>query len=178
VAEIGSLAEFDALVASGTNAMRGWRAQAFDLRRRGDALRALDPAGAVILGCLLPGRAERHLRRGGALVFPAIPDVPFDPYRGRLYSPDELYTGIERVEYADTPDAVIYAWASHVGSDQIDATLAMAMHDHAIDDAVEDLLRQVPAKSRRHGGVVGVMGGHTVGRDEPEYADVVAVQAR
>jgi predicted Rossmann-fold nucleotide-binding protein len=166
VVEIESLAEFDAMAAGGTRSMRGWRVQAVDLRRRGDELLAMDPAGAVFLGCPLRDKAERHLREGGALVFPAIPDVPFDPYRGQLYSPEELYAGIERLEYAETPDAVIYAWASHVGAERIDSTLARAMHDHAIDDALEEAL---PAD----GGVVGVMGGHAVGRGDAEYADSV-----
>jgi predicted Rossmann-fold nucleotide-binding protein len=171
--EIESLAEFDALVAAGTSAMRGWRLEALDLRRRSDVLLAMDPAGSVFLGCLLAENVEQRLRAGGALVFPAIPDVPFDPYRGHLYSPDELYAGIEQVEYIKTPDGVIYAWASHVGSDQIDSTLARAMHDHAIDDALEDVLREVHTDSPADGGVVGVMGGHNVGRGDPEYADAV-----
>jgi len=175
VVEIESLGAFDAQVAGGTSSMRGWRVQAVDLRRRSDVLLSMDPGGAMFLGCLLADKAEQHLRDGGALVFPAIPDVPFDPYRGHLYTPDELYAGIGQVEYAKTPDAVIYGWASRVGSGQIDSTLARAMHDHAIDDALEDVLRGVHEGSPPGAGVVGVMGGHAVGRGDAAYADAVGL---
>jgi predicted Rossmann-fold nucleotide-binding protein len=173
--EIESLAEFDDWVAGGLGSTRGLRVQAVDLRRRSDVLLSMDPSGAMFLGCLLGDKAEQHLRDGGALVFPAIPDVPFDPYRGHLYTPDELYAGIEQVEYAKTPDAVIYAWASRVGSGQVDSTLARAMHDHAIDNALEDLLRVVHAGPPPGTRVVGVMGGHAIGRGDPEYADAVGL---
>jgi predicted Rossmann-fold nucleotide-binding protein len=173
--EIESLAEFDARVAGGADSMRGWRVQAVDLRRRSDVLLSMDPGGAMFLGCLLGDKAEQHLRDGGALVFPAIPDVPFDPYRSHLYTPDELYAGIEQVEYAKTPDAVIFAWASGVGSGQIDATLARAMHDHAIDDALEDQLRVVHASPPPGARVVGVMGGHAIERGDSAYAEAVGL---
>jgi hypothetical protein len=37
--------------------------------------------------------------------------VPFDPYRAELYSPGELYDGLDG-SYAATPDARIHAWSS------------------------------------------------------------------
>ena len=54
--------------------------------------------------------AER-LRTGGALVFPALPDLPFDPWRSALYTPAELYDGLPD-GYGYTPDAVIHAWST------------------------------------------------------------------
>ena len=51
---------------------------------------------------------EDRLRAAGALLFPRLPDLPFDPYRARLYDAAELYgTG----PVGSSPDAVIYAWA-------------------------------------------------------------------
>ncbi len=41
----------------------------------------------------IPG-VEDSLRRRGALIFPRLAGVPFDPYRGELYTPQELYAGI------------------------------------------------------------------------------------
>ena len=38
--------------------------------------------------------AAAKVRADGALVFPPVPDLPFDPYRGLLYSPDELFEGL------------------------------------------------------------------------------------
>jgi hypothetical protein len=53
---------------------------------------------------------EGYLRRSGALLFPRLPNLPFDPYRAQPYDALELYgTG----DYASSLDAVVYAW-SHV----------------------------------------------------------------
>ena len=159
--EIESLEELDALVASGTSSMSGWRVQDVDLRVRGDVLRRLDARGALFLGCRLGRDQEEDLRSRGALVFPVLPHLPFDPYRGALYSPDELYDGLAS-SYAATPDARIYAWSRQTGHDLLH-TLAAALHDHAIDDALGDML-----VSRR---CVGVMGGHELGRGEAGYRE-------
>jgi predicted Rossmann-fold nucleotide-binding protein len=47
--------------------------------------------------------------------------------------------------------------------------LAFRIHDHAIDDALRQLLNPEDGPSRR---VVGIMGGHQVRRDSELYADV------
>ena len=93
----------------------GWHVQSVDLRERTDALAGLDVTGAVFLGCRFADGVDEDVRRRGGLVFPAVPDVPFDPYRAELYSPDELYAGLAGA-YAATPDARVYAW-SHGGRD-------------------------------------------------------------
>jgi predicted Rossmann-fold nucleotide-binding protein len=160
--EIETLAEFDVLVAHGTRSLAGFHLQSVDLTDRAAALAAVEVGGAVFLGCRFPeGQgpgSETDLRERGALVFPAVPDVPFDPYRGALYTPAELYAGLEH-GYAATLDASAYAWSRSPRT--LDKSLAMALHDHAIDDAVEEF-----AHGRR---LVGVMGGHAVGRGAPAY---------
>lgn len=157
--EIESLGELDARVAAGASSMSGWRVQDVDLRERGDVLRRLDARGALFLGCDLSEEQEDDLRARGALVFPVLPDLPFDPYRSGLYTPEDLYAGL-RTSYAATVDARVYAWSRRTGQDLLH-TLATALHDHAIDDALGDLTRA------RH--CVGVMGGHELGRDSDGY---------
>ncbi|MDQ6641288.1 MAG: LOG family protein [Actinomycetota bacterium] len=156
--EIESLREFDQRIEAGTRSARGWRLQSVDLSGRSAQLDALDVTGAMFLGCRFAAGAEDAVRRRGGLVFPAVPDLPFDPYRGRLYSPDDLYAGLDS-SYANTPDARIYAW-SH-GGRAIDRTLASALHDHAVDDALADYTR-----GKR---IVGVMGGHAAQRGSAGY---------
>lgn len=160
--EVDTLEEFDELVASGATRMRGWRLQDIDLRGRTDALLTLDPAGAVLLGCDLTEPARRHLLDGGALSFPDLPEVPFDAYRSHLYSPGELYAGVEHATYSKTPDAVIYAWSRQRDPD-ITHRMARALHDHAIDEALDQALAGTPA--------VGVMGGHRTQRGHDDYAE-------
>jgi predicted Rossmann-fold nucleotide-binding protein len=162
--EIESLEEFDRLVAQGLRSLAGYHVQSVDLAARADALAQLDVCGAVFLGCGFatgsgPG-TEGGVRARGALVFPAVPDVPFDPYRGALYTPAELYAGLEN-GYAATLDASAYAWSRSPRA--LGKSLAIALHDHAIDDAVEEF-----AEGRQ---IVGVMGGHAVRRDAPAYLE-------
>lgn len=160
--EIESLDEFDRLVAQGVRSLAGHHLQSLDLSGRAGALARLEVSGAVFLGGqFAPGSgpgSEDDVRARGALVFPAVPDVPFDPYRGALYTPSELYAGLDQ-GYAATLDAAAYAWSRSART--LDKSLAMALHDHAIDDAVEEFA---------HGrDIVGVMGGHAVRRDAPAY---------
>jgi predicted Rossmann-fold nucleotide-binding protein len=157
--QVETLDEFDARVEAGAREMYGWRVQAVDLRERGDALRMLDPCGALFLGCHLRSQDEEHLRRQGALVFPVVPHVPFDAYRARLYAPHELYDGLEE-SYERTFDAQVYAWSQQRATTEVSP--AQALHDHSIDDALRDLVR-----GHR---LVGVMGGHAVPRGSEEYA--------
>lgn len=171
--EIESLAEFDRR-ATNSRSMRGWQVQDLDLTDRSDVLERLDPAGALFLGCRIPSGIEERLRSGGALVFPTLPDVPFDAYRADLYTPAELYAGLD-AGYDATLDARIYAWSIRAHRDRpggtaVHESLAMALHDNAIDDALAEYVQR-----RR---VVGVMGGHAVERDDPTYADAARLGDR
>ena len=156
--EVESLERFDALVAAGARSAGHWRVQDVDLTERDEALRGLDVEGALLLGCALDTEVENDLRARGALVFPQLPHVPVNPYRAELYTPQELYAGLDQ-SYADTLDARAYAWSR--SSRDLGHDLAQALHDHAIDDALTGF-----AASLR---LVGVMGGHALERGEPEY---------
>jgi predicted Rossmann-fold nucleotide-binding protein len=168
--EIDTLADFDDRVAQaraqGSRSMQGWQLQDLDLTGRGDVLATLDPAGALFLGCRMDSTTEDLVRDRGGLVFPAVPDVPFDAYRATLYTPAELYAGLE-AGYEATPDARIYAWSTvanvrRAGGTSVRDSLSMALHDTAVDDALAEY-----AAGR---AVVGVMGGHALERDQPAYA--------
>ncbi|WP_435822161.1 LOG family protein [Actinacidiphila alni] len=159
--EIESLAEFDRVALTGSFA--GYRVQAVDLTDRTFALLVADTSQAVFLGCPMEPQALAHVRAGGALVFPPVPDLPFDPYRGALYAPDELYAGLADEGYAATPDARTYAWARSTAADgDILASMLRSIHDDAVSDALDELLGGLK--------VVGVMGGHAMERGTDAYA--------
>jgi predicted Rossmann-fold nucleotide-binding protein len=162
--EVDSLEEFTALVDAGARRMDGWRLQGLDLTGHGTELRRLDPAGSLFLGVALGAADVDWLRTHGALVFPQIPQLPFDPYRSELYAPDELYAGISRKRYVATPDAEIWAWSRQSDRDPTRA-LSRSLHDHAIDDALDQAVT-----GRR---CVGVMGGHAVERGDARYRQAV-----
>ena len=141
--------------------MRDWQVQGLDLTGHEEVLLRLDPAGALFLGCRISEPTADRLREGGALIFPQVPDVPFDPWRPHLYTPDELYDGLAD-GYEATADARIYAWSQAVPQHgPLKNVLAKSLHDSSIDDALEEFTR-----GRR---IVGLMGGHALTRDDPTY---------
>lgn len=164
---IESLAEFDAHVAL-TTMLRGWFLQSIDLTERAEVLVSVDPMGAVFLGCALTEESANDLIARGALLFPRLPDLPFDPYRGTLYDATELF-GPGR--YSDGPDAAIYAWSRAQRS--VARTLAVALHDHAITDALDEAMDDLMPRD-----IVGVMGGHDLSRAEAGYADAARLGLR
>jgi predicted Rossmann-fold nucleotide-binding protein len=85
------------------------------------------------------------------------PEVPVDTTRETLYTAAELY---DAERYDDSLDARAYAWSR--GPLTRDQALARALHDHAIDLALESWV-----EGRL---LVGVMGGHAVERGSDTYA--------
>ncbi|MFF4400625.1 LOG family protein [Streptomyces sp. NPDC001480] len=159
--EIESLAEFDEVVAEHGTLAR-FRVQAVDLTSRTSELLALDTSGAVFLGCPMDPEAAARVRAAGALVFPPVPGLPFDPYRGFVYTPDELFESLGE-GYEATPDARAYEWFQRTKSDgDVYSSMLRAIHDDAVSDALDELL-----VGER---VVGVMGGHAMERGTQAYA--------
>jgi predicted Rossmann-fold nucleotide-binding protein len=87
-----------------------------------------------------------------------VGNVPVDPYRTSLYTAAELY---DAPAYADSLDARTFGWALRPPTPA--DSLAQALHDHAIDQALTAWL------AGRH--LVGVMGGHDLMRGERAYAE-------
>lgn len=161
-AELATIEQFDQLLADG-GSERALAVQGLDLSNREAELVAVDWPHAVFLGCILTEPAETHVMASGATVFPPFEGLPYNPYRGQLYSPAELRAG-------DT-DANIYEhqarWRKNPPAPILEA-LAQRIHDHAIDDALHSFLEDHPA-------VVAIMGGHSLTRDSPTYRTVATV---
>ncbi|MFK0220717.1 LOG family protein [Streptomyces vinaceus] len=157
--EIETLAEFDRVAARGS--LSGYRVQSVNLLERTFALLSADTSAAVFLGCAMEPDASAKVRADGALVFPPVPDLPFDPYRGLLYSADELFAGLP-AGYEATPDAQSYAWFQETKADgDVFSSMLRSIHDDAVSDALDEHL----AGAR----VVGVMGGHAMARGGLDY---------
>lgn len=142
-----------------------------DLRRHAAALATRDLRGVVLLGCALEPTDLAHVVQAGALIFPAIPGLPYSPWRTTLYTPEELFAGLDLGDpctYCQTLDARVYrhyrATTSAAEPSMLDA-LAQRLHDHGITQALEALLR-------RHERVVAIMGGHGLSRADAVYLDV------
>ena len=156
VVHVESVEDLDARLGAGATRLSGWRVHGLDLTDRADALLERRVAGVTFLGCTFAKGDGERVQAAGALVLPALTDVPVDPYRSRLYTAEELYGA---GDYAASYDARAYAWSQ--GRLDHDDLLAGVLHDHAIDDALADWVSE-----RR---LVGVMGGHSVSRAEAAY---------
>ena len=161
-AEIGTLAAFDQLIADGrTN--DPIVVQGLDLRDRTKQIVGNDWARAVFLGSPLAAEAEAHISGTGATIFPAFENLPYNPYRGSLYTPAELRH--------DDLDGQIYhhqaKWRENPPPPILEA-LAQRIHDHAVDDALDGYLAG-------YDKVVAIMGGHNLHRDDATYRTVAVV---
>lgn len=172
--DVESIEQFDELAAGGARQMSGWHLQSIDFTGRSAELKVMDPSGAVFLGCLLAPGMEDSLRARGALVFPAIPGLPFNPYRPGLYSGSELYAGVEFRPYEETPDALIYAWTKQQGRAGVQSALSVALHDHHIGESLQAALEGQFGKRK----TVGVMGGHAGPRGSETYDDAARLGRR
>jgi predicted Rossmann-fold nucleotide-binding protein len=153
--------------------------QGLDLRGLTREISTAPLAGAAFMGCQLEQEALQAALSHGALIFPPFLGLPFHPYRSTLYSPEELYAEFDPARpesYTGTLDARIYAhWSAQgrANPPSLLETLAQRLHDHAVTDAMEELLAN-GGKSRK---VVAIMGGHSMLRAQPDYR-AVAVLAR
>lgn len=161
-AEIVTLDAFDEVL-DGPGSLRALAIQGLDLTVRDAEIRSRQWPHTVFLGCLLTPEADHHVSASGATIFPPFTGLPYNPYRGVLYSPAELRE--------DGLDAAIYAhqarWRTTPPAPIIEA-LAQRIHDHAIDDALHSFLADHPR-------VVAIMGGHGIHRDDENYRAVATV---
>jgi predicted Rossmann-fold nucleotide-binding protein len=158
VVHVESLAEFDRRLAAGATTLTGWRVHEVNLTGRTADLERCRVAGAAFLGCTFADGVAAEVAAAGGLLLPAAPGTPVDVRRTSLYSPAELY---DDPVYPRSLDARAYAWDQRPADP--DATLARALHDHAIDGA---LAAWTAGRS-----LVGVMGGHAARRGDEAYAE-------
>ena len=161
--EVETLTEWERLLRS-PEPLHSLRLQGLDLTRDRELLLARDDlSDIVVLGGRLDPEVEKHLRSHGAIIFPADPRSPVDPYRAGLYTAQELYAGVDDEGYAATVDARAYRWFEDAAL-RHDAyvTALRAIHDDAMSDALTQAVH-----GRR---TVGVMGGHALLRGTDDFA--------
>lgn len=160
--ELTSIAAFDEVVTQGRTT-EPLALQGLDLTSRTAAITSHSWPHAAFLGCQLEATAENHAASTGATIFPPFDNLPYNPYRGSLYTPDELRT--------NDLDSAIYhhqvRWRKKPPPPILEA-LAQRIHDHAVDEALTGYLAE-------HDKVVAIMGGHSLHRDDATYRTVAVV---
>lgn len=114
------------------------------------------------LGCVIPDKMKAYLS-SDCIVFPRMGKI-YKAFTNELYNGDSLY--------ADDFDTKVYKDYISKGKqcDDIKETLARAIHDHCITDAMYDFLA-----GYSHRDVVAVMGGHALKRTDEAYRKVALV---
>jgi hypothetical protein len=85
--------------------------QGLDLIPFEDDLLERSLRGCVFLGCTMTPELAPRVARYGCLLFPPIAGYPYNPFRGELYTPDELFKNFlpaEPCSYYSTPDRLTY----------------------------------------------------------------------
>lgn len=132
--------------------------------------------GATFLGCTFPEDIKvEDLMERGAVIFPKMENIPYSPYRSQLYTRNELMEGWT-AEVDNSVDKKIYDHFYTKGKSSPDVLEAMSqrIHDHAVDDALTDLLEGRVEKDGRK-KVVAIMGGHGTPRTDPYFEKVARV---
>lgn len=175
--ELESVEAFDRHVQEhGT--LAGAALQGIDLTERSAPLLDLPVTGAVFLGCVVTAPVLHRLHADGGLVFPPFPELPFRAFRTGLYRPTELFDSFDAERdgsLQDCLDTRVYQWHRRsLEAGGVVDELAQRIHDHAIEDALAELL----AEDGRHQRCVAIMGGHGMSRDEASYATVADLARR
>jgi len=128
------------------------------------------------LGCDFDSvESQVFLQQRQAVVLPPFKRLPYDPFRYRLYTPDELMretapgVSLDQAIYCD------YIAKGKWSADLIEA-LSRRIHDDGIDDALGRLIAEVGPEK-----FVGFMGGSSNKRSDPFYkktAETARVLAR
>ena len=150
--------------------------QGLDLREASLDWQALRCEGTVFLGCRLPEEITvEFLVARGASVIPNFPDLPYDPFRPRLYSRAELMDGWTPGKDNSVDKLVYEHFLSHGRENPgLLEALSQRLHDHAIDDALHDLLEgRIEGDGAKK--VVGIMGGHKTPRTDSYYKKVARI---
>ena len=138
----------------------------------------IDLQDTLFLGCKFADpNDECVVKRRGAYVFPRLNNLPYTPYRARLYTWQELLEGYDPQD-DQSLDYRIYQHVLAQGRyPNIKEALAQRIHDHAIDDALRDFLDFDAHEMTRKKGV-GFMGGHGTLRTDPFYRKVAQAARR
>lgn len=122
----------------------------------------------TFLGCRLSPEEELLLRRKGAYVYRAPDTLPYDPFRTRLYTWQELMEGFSE-ETDNSADIRVYRhFSASKFTPTINEALWQRIHDYSIDEALRDLL-EFDHDGMTQRPCVGFMGGHSTRRDDPFF---------
>lgn len=128
---------------------------------------------SIFMGCALPEQVRQRVD-DSCIVLPRM-NCTYNPFRSKLYTPSELYAGFMATcpeSYEDSFDSRVYKCYMGYGrqAKDISRTLFRALHDHAITDALYDMIGEYEPRQ-----VVAIMGGHSMLRTDEKYMAVARI---
>lgn len=150
--------------------------QDLDLRGMESLLEKQDVTGTVFLGCRLGAETVGRLVAKGATVLSNQKELPFNPFRGSLYSHRDLFDNFDPADpctYCQTLDARCYRyWAETGRSDPefVGHAIMRSLHDLSMSDALGDFLQKCKDKP-----TAAIMGGHSLKRTSDSYRQICLI---
>jgi predicted Rossmann-fold nucleotide-binding protein len=156
-----------------TGSIRNCVVKGLDLRSLDIDWLHLDTTDSAFFGCVFKSYEEENtLTDKNVRISKPYTDLPYNPYRATLYSPDELMSGYDPGNNKNNSldQCIEQHFELHGGhnADILEA-LAQRIHDYSIDEAIKELLGRDEATELPIRKAVGVMGGHMTRRDDPYY---------
>lgn len=150
--------------------------QYIDFNEAEDYAAAKHFCDCIFMGCEMPDSMHRRMREN-CLVFPRMGMV-FKAFANCLYTGETLYEGYDPEDestFENCFDRRVFRdyLASGPKAADIKVTLARSLHDHAMSDAMYDLLSRYDEKD-----IIAVMGGHAMKRTDSDYEKVVRISKR
>ena len=122
------------------------------------------------LGCNFKQEEAIPLIERGAFVYPKFKQLPYNPYRGKLYSWQELMEGYEPENDQSTDLKIYNHFIKQKYNPPVSEALAQRLHDHSIDDALRRIL-EYDDQGMTKKKVIGFMGGHSTPRGSQFYVE-------
>lgn len=122
----------------------------------------------AFLGCKLSLEEEVQLRQMGAYLYNAPESLPYRPFRKELYTWQELLKGFDQKQDQSVDYKIYRHFSETKFNTPINEALWQRIHDHAIDDALRELL-DFDDEGMTRKRCVGFMGGHSVSRTDAFY---------
>ncbi|MEE9437355.1 MAG: hypothetical protein V3V14_00055 [Saprospiraceae bacterium] len=134
--------------------------------------KSLDIDQAIFLGCTLKNQDQIDIIESGGIIFPSIKNLCYKPYRSKLYNWQELY---KIAKSGNSVDLDIYNhFSEYKYAPPMKDALLQRIHDHCIDDALNDYLGTDKDGSYNVKSI-GIMGGHGTKRTDEYYIKVAKI---
>lgn len=150
------------------NCLNGCTFQDLDFTKVNVDWPKFDTKDASFLGCTFPKGIEDLLRKNGALIIAKPKDIPYNPFRKNLYTWQELMEGYSAKKDNSFDLKVYENFSKSKFRPIVLETMWQRIHDHAMDDALRDLLKFDESGMTRK-KCVGFMGGHGTLRTDLFY---------